>query len=284
MTDLLDGMDPGIRERIRGLRHLILDLDGTMYLGSRVFPWSRPFLELLRELGVGYTFVTNNNSRSLGDYVSRLRALSLDVRPRDIYTSTLETIEHLRELTPPPRKLFIIGTPALRKEIAAAGFLEGGESASDPPDAVVVGFDTSLVYARLARAAWWVSRGVRFIATHPDRVCPTEDPIVLPDCGSTCALLQHATGRAPDVVLGKPSPRMVHGALRGRDVPMAQVAVVGDRLYTDMAMARSSGALAILVLSGETTREMADAHPGAADLVVASTEHLGRMLREERAG
>jgi NagD protein len=248
-----------------------------------VFPWSRPFLDLLRALGISFTFVTNNNSRSLADYVGRLRALSPDVRPRDIYTSTLATIEYLREGSAPARRLFILGAASLRKEICAAGFVECGESPEDPPDAAVVGFDTSLTYARLSRAAYWIRRGARFIATHPDRVCPTDAEIVLPDCGSICACLSHATGRAPEAVLGKPSPRMVLGALRGRDVTPEEAGVVGDRLYTDMAMARASGALAILVLSGETTREEAEAQPAAADLVIESLEQLGERLATLRA-
>lgn len=265
---------PAALERLRAVRHLVLDLDGTVYLGSRVFPWSRPFFERLRALGIGRSFVTNNNSRSLADYLARLKPLAPDVAPRDIHTSTLATIDYLREAEPRPRKLYILGTPALRKEICAAGFVECGESPDDPPEAVVVGFDTSLAYPRLARAAYWIRRGARFVATHPDRVCPTDAEILLPDCGSIAACLTAATGLEPEAVPGKPSARMVLGAIRGRDLPVEAVAVVGDRLYTDMAMARASGALAILVLSGETTPEEAEANPGAADIVV---EHLGRL-------
>ncbi|MGQ9592304.1 MAG: HAD-IIA family hydrolase [Planctomycetota bacterium] len=269
-------------ERLRAVRHLVLDLDGTVYLGSRVFPWSRPFFERLRALGVGRSFVTNNNSRSLADYLARLKPLVPDIAPRDIYTSTLATIDYLREAEPRPRRLYILGTPALRKELCAAGFVECGESPDDPPEAVVVGFDTSLAYPRLARAAYWIRRAARFVATHPDRVCPTDGEILLPDCGSIAACLAAATGREPDAVPGKPSARMVLGAIRGRDLPVEAVAVVGDRLYTDMAMARASGALAVLVLSGETTREEADANPGVADLVVQDLGELGDLLANAR--
>jgi NagD protein len=120
------------------------------------------------------------------------------------------------------------------------------------------------------------------VATHPDRICPTDEEIVLPDCAAICACLETATGRAPDAILGKPDPRMVFGSLRGRDVPVGEVAVVGDRLYTDLRMARESGALGVLVLSGETTRGQAEAAPGAYDLAVESLAELGALLAGSR--
>ena len=270
------------RKRLRAVRHFVLDMDGTVYLGSRVFPWTGPFLALLRDRGAGYTFVTNNNSRGVEEYAARLRSLGVHVYSREIYTSTMATVEYLAERSPVPRRLFVLGTQSLRDELRAAGFTEGGESPDSPPDAVVVGFDTSLRYERLCSAAYWISKGRSFIATHPDRVCPTDEDTVLPDCGSLCACLAHATGRAPDAVLGKPSSRMVLGAIRGKGVRIEDVAVVGDRIYTDMAMARASGALAVLVLSGETTKAEADARPEAADVIVRDLQELGELLVEAR--
>ena len=117
----------------------------------------------------------------------------------------------------------------------------------------VVGFDTELTFARLCRAAYWISKGKPFIATHPDRICPTDQPTVLVDCGAICAALEQAAGRGPDVVLGKPDPCMLRGILSRHALAPEQLAMVGDRLYTDMAMARRAGALGVLVLTGETT-------------------------------
>jgi HAD superfamily hydrolase (TIGR01450 family) len=272
-----------IHERLRRIRHLALDLDGTVHLGGRAFPWTAPFLEVLRRLGIGRTFVTNNNSRSLEDHAAMLRAMGIDVRPEDLHTSTLSTIEHLREELPGVGSLFVLGAGSLRSEFREAGFREAGEDPADPPDAVVVGFDVSLTYGRLSRAAWWIARGKPFIATHPDRVCPTAEEIVLPDCGSLCACLAVAAGRGPDAVLGKPSPRMAAGVARRAGVRPEELAIAGDRLYTDMAMARASGALGILVLSGETRAEEAAACPGVADIVVRDLDELGRLLLETRA-
>jgi NagD protein len=277
----LEGREDSL-DRLARLRHVVLDMDGTIYLGRRMFPWTGEFLECLGELKVGYTFVTNNNSRGVAEYVARLRELGADVGPEGIYTSTMATVEYLKEEHPRVQRLFVLGTESLRGELETAGFEETRSSPRDEPDAVVVGFDTSLGYERLSVAAFWIGQGKPFIATHPDRVCPTDEQIVLPDCGSICACLNHATGRSPVAVLGKPDPRMVAGALRGTGVPPADAAVVGDRLYTDMKMARASGALAVLVLSGETRREQVAAEPDSVDLVVEHLGQLGELLRRTR--
>jgi len=110
---------------------------------------------------------------------------------------------------PAVRRLFVLGTASMSRELASAGFVLSADSASDVPDGVLVGFDTDLKFARLCRAAYWISKGKPFIATHPDRVCPTDRPTVLVDCGSICAALKEAAGRGPDVVLGKPDPCML---------------------------------------------------------------------------
>jgi len=157
-------------------------------------------------------------------------------------------------------------------------------SAGDAPDAVVVGFDTDLTFARLCRAAYWIKQGKPFIATHPDKVCPTDEPTVLVDCGSVCAALEKATGRAPDKVLGKPDPSMLRGILHRHSLASDELAMVGDRLYTDMAMAHRAGALGVLVLTGEATTEDAARHSPAPDLVVAGLDEFGERLREASAG
>src|SRR5262249_8352214 len=149
----------------------------------------------------------------------------------------------------------------------------------DEPDAVIVGFDTTLDYPRLCQAAYWISRGKPFIATHCDAVCPTDQPTVLPDCGAICKLLTHATGREPDAVLGKPSPQMMGGVIRRHGLKPSEIAVVGDRLYTDVAMARSVGAIGVLVLTGETTRRQALASQPPPDLIVENVAELAKLLR-----
>src|SRR5260221_6774445 len=169
-------------------------------------------------------------------------------------------------------------------EFTAAGFSLLADSPDQEPDAVVLGFDLTLTYSRLCRAAWWINRKKLFFATNPDLVCPTDEPTTLVDCGSICAALQSATGRAPDAVFGKPDPSMIRGILRRRTLQPAQLAMVGDRLYTDMAMARRAGAMGVLVLTGETTAtEAAEWSPAPDCIVVAGLAEFGAQLKAARA-
>jgi len=268
---------------LRRIRHVALDLDGTIYRGETLFPCTIPCLKLLQDLGISYTFLTNNSSKSTRDYLSHLESLGIRATREQLQTSTQTTIQFLRESLPGVKRLFVLGTPSLIEEMQAEGFISTADDPADEPDAVVVGFDTGLVFARLCRAAYWISMGKPFIATHPDRVCPSDRPTVLVDCGSVCAALEKATGRSPDTVLGKPDPRMLRGILQRHRLSAKELAVVGDRLYTDMAMARGAGALAVLVLTGETTaadlEHQAEFPP---DLVIAGLDELGEELRLSR--
>jgi NagD protein len=195
-----------------------------------------------------------------------------------MYTSTQASIEFLREAMPRVRRLFVLGTSSMRAEIESAGFTVTDDSATDEPDAVLVGFDTDLQYSRLCRAAYWIKAGKPFLASHPDRICPTDEPTVLVDCGAICAALYEAAGRAPDAVLGKPDPRMLHGLLRRHSLAPEDLAMVGDRLYTDVEMARRAGCMGVLVLTGEATRDDVARHPSPVDLVVTDLEELGNQL------
>jgi HAD superfamily hydrolase (TIGR01450 family) len=265
---------------LRQIRHVALDMDGTIYCGDRLFASTRPFLALLRQLGIGHTFLTNNSSKSTHDYVKHLRNLGVRASTGQIYTSTQATIAYLREAMPAARRLFVLGTASLQKELTREGFSLAADRPSDPPDAVVVGFDTGLAFSRLCRAAHWIAQGKPFIATHPDRVCPTNLPTVLVDCGSICAALEKATGRKPDAVPGKPDARMLRGILQRHSLTPAQLAMVGDRLYTDMAMARRAGVLGVLVLTGETKATEKIRRSDAPKLIVRDLRVLGERLRE----
>jgi HAD superfamily hydrolase (TIGR01450 family) len=260
--------------KLSSIRHLALDLDGTLYLGGRLFEFTRPFLDRIAELGIGRTFFTNNSSRSTKQYVQKLNGLGIEATAADIYSSTHCTLDYLKQERPELRSLFILGTPALREEFVEAGFRES----DNDPDAVVVGFDTTLSYDRVCRAAWWIERGKPFIATHPDRTCPTDEATVLPDCAAICAMLTSATGRKPDIVLGKPDPRMLRGVMQRHGVRATELAVVGDRLYTDMAMARGAGAVGVLVLTGETTADQVKQALPPPDLVLNDVGELAPLL------
>ena len=252
------------------IRHVALDMDGTIYLGSRLFPWTIPFLQQLRDLGITYSFLTNNPTRSTGDYVAKLKALGIDATPDEIYTTAVATIDYIRINYPQAKRLFVMGTPSMIAEFEEAGFEMAADDPADRPDLLVVAFDMTLTYPRLCRAAWWASQGIPYIATNPDRVCPTDKEVVLVDCGSMTECIYHATGRRPDIVIGKPNPDMLRCIMAKRGLQPDEVAMCGDRIYTDVATARNAGALGVLVLSGETTLDTALSNDPTTNLTTAT--------------
>jgi len=267
------------KNQLSAIRHIALDMDGTIYRGGTLFETTEPFLALLNELRIGYTFLTNNPSKSAKDYLAHLHEIGIAAKEDQLYTSTHATIEYLRNDWPQLKRLFVLGTPSMCTEFSAAGFTLMPDSAEAEPHAVVVGFDTTLTYPRLCRAAWWISSDKPYFATNPDRVCPTDQPTVLVDCGAICAALVAATGKKPAAILGKPDPAMIRGILHRHSLQAHQLAMVGDRLYTDMEMAHRAGALGVLVLTGETDGDDAAQHSPAPDLVVADLAELGSRLR-----
>lgn len=258
---------------LTGRTHFLLDLDGTVYLGERLLPGAAAFIDLVRRRGGRVALLTNNSSRTAADYVAKLARLGVAVGPDEIHTSADATADFLARSG--VRRLFLLGTPPLRERFAALGFVLDEEA----PEVVLLAFDQTLTYDRLKRACLHIVRGVRYYATHPDRVCPTPDGPI-PDCGAMQALIERATGRWPDQVFGKPAPEMAMTALRRIGGDPAHGAMVGDRLYTDIAMGRRAGLATVLVLTGETRRPMVEAAPEAErpDLVVADLAELARLV------
>jgi NagD protein len=269
-----------IRDRLAGIRHVALDMDGTIYCGSTLFSYTIPFLQKLDRLEIGYSFLTNNSSRNRRDYASKLEGMGLSVDESCIHSSTDAALAFLKSRHGLGRKLFVIGTRSMKAVVEEAGYsiVTGDEE----PEIVLVAYDIDPAFGDLCKAAWWIRKGLPYYATHPDMVCPTDQETVMLDCGAVCELLRAGTGRAPDEVLGKPAGAMLEGLSQRTGIPIEQFAMVGDRLYTDIEMARRTGALGVLVLSGEATVtdvEMAEYRP---DLVLDSIEVLGDLL--EKAG
>lgn len=273
-----------MNEELKKIRHVALDMDGTIYLGNTLFPYTLDFLRQLDDLGITYSFLTNNPSRSIADYLLKLHKMGIEATEQEIYNTTVATIDYLHAHYPNVKRLFLLGTPSMISQFEAAGFVSTADSPDDRPDAIVAAFDMTLTYARLCRAAWWISQGLPYLATNPDRVCPTNEATILVDCGSICQCLEHATGRKPDITLGKPDPNMLVGIQQQRHLQPEEIAMVGDRIYTDMEMARRAGAFGVLVLSGETTLEVANSAPHQPDLILPSVKELGQLLAEAQKG
>ncbi|MCC6681491.1 MAG: HAD-IIA family hydrolase [Phycisphaeraceae bacterium] len=278
-------LQENIRHCLAKLRHVLLDMDGTIYSGSRLFPFTLKFLADLTEAHIGYTFLTNNCSRSVEQYVQKLRGLGIMADADSLLTSMHATVFYLRHHHPRIKRLFVLGTDGLKSDLAAAGFqMACGDASGGEPEAVVVGFDTQLTYANLCAAAWWVKRGKLFIATHPDVFCPTDQPTLLVDCGAVTRCIEEAAGRRADAVLGKPHETMIQPILERWELLSDQAVMVGDRLTTDVRMGQQAGLLSVLVLTGDAVRDDIERLGVQPDLVVEDLEQLGRLIAQSRGG
>lgn len=275
-------MEDKLRQQLSAIKHVALDMDGTIYLSNTIFPFTIDFLGKLDKMGITYSFLTNNPSKSLNDYLRKLDKMGIRASKEKMYTTTVAMIDYLRKHYPEAKKLFLLGTPSMISQFEEAGYESLPDSPDAVPDVVVVSFDMTLQYSRLCRAAWWISRGLPYLATNPDRVCPTDEQTVLVDCGSICKCLESATGRCPDVTLGKPDPNMLSGICAQKGLEPEQIAMVGDRIYTDIEMALRAGAFGVLVLSGETTLETAKAAPRQPSLICKNIAEFGDLLEASR--
>ena len=267
----------------RKIKHVALDMDGTIYMGSQLFPFTKDFLKELTDNGIGYSFLTNNPTRSRVDYLKKLEKLGIEATPDQMYTTAVATIAYLKEKMPEVKRIFATGTPSMIKEFEEAGYEMTAIDAADMPDLLLVAFDTTLTYERLCHASWLAAQGIPYIATNPDRVCPTDLPTVLVDCGSLCKCIEHATGRCPDLVIGKPNPDMLSGIMYRYGLKAEEIAMCGDRIYTDVAMAQNAGAFGVLVLSGETTLQTALEAENPPLLTARDISVFGKLLIESKS-
>lgn len=236
--------------RLGGKRLFLLDMDGTIYLDGTLFPGTIPFLRAVEGRGGRYLFLTNNSSRSVDAYIEKLGRMGVEAARDDFLTSVDALIDDLAG-RPPYRLCYVSGTRSFQEQLRQAG-VPVTDKLEDGVDCLLMGFDTELTFQKLEDACILLGRGVDFIATNPDWVCPTWYGSV-PDCGSVCEMLCRATGRRPRVI-GKPQPAMARLALARTGFDPAQALMVGDRLYTDIASGVNAGIDTAFVLSGEGTR------------------------------
>ena len=261
---------------LRQVRLYLFDMDGTLYLGDRLYDFTVELLDTLKATGRKYLFMTNNSSRSVADYIKKLAKLGIEATREDFITSSQATACYLKEHHP-NRRLYVCGTASLKRELEMEGFTVTDNL--DEVDCIVMGFDTELTFQKLEDVSRLLltREDIPYIATNPDYVCPTEFGSV-PDCGSVCDMIFNATGKRP-VVIGKPSPLMPLLAMERNGFTKAETAVVGDRIYTDVKSGLNAGITGILVMSGETTPEILAASPDKPHLVL---EDAGEILQAIR--
>ena len=255
-------------DRLAQARCFLLDMDGTFFLGDRLIEGALDFIQVLRQQNKGFLFVTNNSSKDRQQYADKITRLGLPIAASQVLTSG-EAAARCLAIDHPGARLFVVGTPSLEGELRRAGFVLDDQA----PQVAVVGFDTTLTYAKLWKLCDLVRAGLPYVATHPDVNCPTTGGF-MPDIGAVIAFVKASTGREPDLVVGKPSRRMAEAAAQKLAVPLAALAMIGDRLYTDIALGQAAGILSVLVLSGETRPADVTGSPYQPDYTF---EHLGAV-------
>ena len=270
-----------MEKSLKDIELFLFDMDGTLYLGDNVYEGAIELMNDLPKLGKKYIYLTNNSSRAGTDYITRLRRLGFPCEAENVFTSGMATGMYLNQRHP-GAKVYLAGTKAFYRELVSYGIDlvndENGHTEAETVDVVVQGFDTELVYEKLDKACHFLRRGATFIAANPDWVCPMPHDEVLPDCGSICALLTASSGVKPTYI-GKPNRNMVDVISAQTGVPNAQICCVGDRLYTDIAVAVNAGAQSVLVMSGETDEAILKASDVQPKYVLRDVAELAQILR-----
>ncbi|MFC2108163.1 HAD-IIA family hydrolase [Candidatus Bipolaricaulota bacterium] len=263
-----------------GIEGYLLDLDGTVYLGESLIEGAGRAIETLRTRGRKIAFLTNKPLHSRGDYAEKLTSLGVPASEEDVVTSSYVLARYLAENAPGAR-VFAIGEEPLLVELRDAGLVL--TDAPEEIEYVVAAFDRTFDYRKLNIGFQALRRGARFIATNPDRTCPVEGGEI-PDAAAVIASLEATSQRKVETVVGKPSRYMTQAGLERLGVPAERAAIVGDRLETDVAMGLNGGLVAILTLSGVTTREIFDASTIKPDYVIENLTELSALDERFEAG
>ena len=263
-------------ELIRSKKLWLFDMDGTLYLGDRLYGFTTELLQVLRSSGRRCLFMTNNSSKSVADYVKKLERLGIEATEEDFITSSQATAYYLKKHYP-GKRLYVCGTASLKKELEREGFAV--TESVEESECIVMGFDTELTFQKLHDVSYLLLTRdeIPYVATNPDYVCPTEFGSV-PDCGSVCDMIYNATGKRP-VVIGKPEPLMPLLAMERLGYGKGETAVVGDRIYTDVKCGLNAGITGILVMSGETTPEILAASPDKPHLVLQDAGEILEAIK-----
>ena len=262
-------------KKLENIKCFLLDMDGTIYLGNELIDGAKEFLEKLKEKNIRYIFLTNNSSKNKDRYVEKLNKLGIEAHREDVFSSGEATTIYLNKQKK-GAKVFLLGTKDLEDEFEKAGF-ELVKERNKNIDFVVLGFDTTLTYEKLWIACEYITNGIEYIATHPDFNCPLENGKFMPDAGAMMAFIKASTEKEP-IVIGKPNKHIIDAIIEKYNLKKSELAMVGDRLYTDIRTGIDNGLTSILVMSGETDKKMLEETIYKPDYVFDSVKELKEKI------
>lgn len=259
---VFDGIDI---EKIKNIECFLLDMDGTIYLGDTLIDGTADFLKVLKKQNKRAMYITNNSSKATAQYVEKLKRLGINSEAEDFFTSANALVYNLNKENA-GASIYLLGTLALEEYLLQNGFKIVKDYFTEPaerPDFVVLAFDTTLTYDKLRIACDYIVDGVVYWATHPDMVCPVSQGRSIPDAGSFMECIRGATGKMPAFVAGKPNPCIIQVIMEKYGYGPDQIAVVGDRLNTDIMSAVNAKIQSFCVLTGEATKKEIENTPDA---------------------
>ena len=262
--------------KLKDKKFFLLDMDGTIYLDNDLFDGTLEFLSEIKRKGGKYLFVTNNSSKSSDAYVNKLSSIGIESQKEDFLTSTDATILYIKNKFS-GRKFYSMGTKSFNKQLCEAGICIT-EEVEDDVFGVIISNDTEITFKKLDDVSRLLTKGVEYIATNPDWVCPTAYGYV-PDCGSFADILRRATGKTPTFI-GKPKPEMLLLAMEKFGYSKDETVMVGDRVYTDIASGYNAGVDTVFVLSGEGTREDAENSDTKPTCILKNVRELYEIIKE----
>lgn|SRR3712207_128847 len=262
-------------DELRNKICFLFDLDGTIYLSDHLIPGAIDLLAELRKQGKYFAFITNNSSSAKKQYLEKFRRLGIEVSAKEVLTSTDATLRYLKLQN--MKKIVLSATPEVEKEFEEAGFVVIKERGLEA-DCVVLTFDTSLTYEKIWTVYDYLVKGIPYVASHPDYLCPLKTGFK-PDVGSFISLFQTACHREP-LIIGKPNHYMIDEAVDRFGISKEEMVIVGDRLYTDIRTGLQSGVTAIAVLSGETTADMLETAEDKPDYVFPSVKEIFEHIKK----
>ena len=257
---------------LESIKCFVVDMDGTFYLGNSLLPGAGEFAECVKKSGKRFFFFTNNSSHNEEECLEKLRKYGYDAEDGTVIISSHVTIDFLKR-NRPGKSVYLVGNSNLTGDFIKAGITLTDEN----PDIVILGFDTEMTYEKLNKACNFIAEGKEYIATHPDVNCPLKDGF-MPDVGAFIALIKASTGREPDLIMGKPYAFTVDYVTNRIGCKREEVAFVGDRLETDIAIGVKNGLKAVLVYTGVTTPEMYEKSDIKATAAFENIGELGKAL------